>query len=113
MKSLILISFSLLVFNNSIFSQEKKDSTAKPEETTFYDGPPNTVFAPGFLLRTRSKNYYELTGKAKQTGNVPNPVVLVYKDKRKYKLIIQGVTDPVPATKLRDVIESNIEGAFR
>ena len=113
MKSLFLIAFSSFLFSNITFSQAKIDSTAKPEETTFYDGPANTLFAPGFLLRTRSKNYYEITGKLKQMNKVANPTVQVYKEKRKYKLVIEGIEEPIPATKLQDVVESNIDGDFR
>ena len=113
MKILFLIPLFLLLFNATIFSQVKMDSTAKPEETTFYDGPVNTIFTQGFLLRTRSKNYYEITGKLKLSNKVPNPAVQVYKDKKKYKLVIQGIEDPISATKLQDVIESNIDGTFR
>jgi hypothetical protein len=112
MRSLFLITLSLFVFNN-LFSQEKPDSTAKPEESTYYDGPASTVFAPGFLLKTRSNNYYEITGKLKQSGIVTNPVVRVYKEKRKYKLVIEGIEQPVPAIKVQNMLESNIDGAFR
>lgn len=113
MKSLLLFIFSLFLFSTITFSQEKTDSTAKPEETTFYDGPANSVFAQGFLLKTSSKNFYEITGGQKQANKVPHPEVQVYKDKKKYKLVIQGVEKPFTAIKLRDLIESNIEGDFR
>ena len=113
MKSLFLITSSLFFLSNVTFCQEKIDSTAKPEETTFYDGPANSIFAPGFLLKTRSKNYYEITGNQKQFNKVPNPGVLVYKEKKKYKLVIQGIEKPITVIKLQDVIESNIDGDFR
>ncbi len=113
MKSLFLIILSSFLFSNIMFGQGKIDSTAKLEETTFYDGPVNSLFAQGVLLKTRSKNYYEITGNQKQINKVPNPAVEVYKDKKNYKLVIQGVEKPFNAIKLRDVTESNIEGDFR
>ncbi len=113
MKLLLIAFCSLFFLCNTTFAQAKIDSTIKPEESTFYDGPANTLFAPGFLLRTRSKNYYELTGKLKQQNKLPNPTVNVYKEKRKYKLVIEGLPEPIPATKLQDVIESSINGDFR
>jgi hypothetical protein len=113
MRSFPLITLCLLVFSNVALCQEKIDSTAKPEESTFYDGPSNTVFGPGFLLKTRSKNFYEVTGKQKQTGTILNPAVKVYKEKRKYKLVIEGIEQPLPAIKLQDVVESTIDGPFR
>jgi hypothetical protein len=113
MKNLLITVFSILLFPNVSFSQDKIDTTAKPEELTFYDGPSNTIFAPGFLLKTRSKNFYEIIGKLKQAGNISNPAVRVYKDKKKYKLIIDGIDQPVPAIKIQDIVESNIDGAFR
>jgi hypothetical protein len=113
MKTLLLTVLSILLFLNFSFSQEKIDSTVKPEESTFYDGPSNTVFAPGFLLKTRSKNFYEITGKLKQPNVVPNPAVKVYKDKRKYKLVIDGIDQAIPAVKVQDIVESNIDGTFR
>ncbi|HEY8660562.1 MAG TPA: hypothetical protein VIM07_16395 [Chitinophagaceae bacterium] len=113
MKSLIISLCTFFFAYNASFAQAKIDSTVKPEESTFYDGPVNTIFESGFLLRTRSKNFYEITGKQKQQNKVANPIVDVYKDKRKYKLLIQGQSEPLPATKLQDVIESNINGDFR
>jgi len=113
MKSLFLFISSFFLFSNIALSQEKIDSTVKPEESTFYDGPVNSVFAQGFLLKTRSNNFYEITGGQKQVNKVPHPVVQIYKEKNKYKLVIQGIEKPLNAIKLRDVIESNIEGDFR
>lgn len=113
MKAIFIIFTSVFVFSNTIFSQIKIDSTTKPDETTFYDGPVNTVFSQGFLLATRSNNYYEITGKQKLYNKIPNPSVKVYKEKKKYQLVIQGIDEPIPAIKLRDVTESTIDGAFR
>jgi hypothetical protein len=113
MKPILSIAFSLFLFISTSFSQEKIDSTAKPIESTFFDGPSNTVFSQGFLLRTRSKNYFEITGKQKINNKIPSPTVQVYKDKKKYKLVIEGIDDPIPAIKLQNVIESNIDGVFR
>lgn len=114
MKSLLIAFCSLFFFINTTSAQAKVDSTVKPDESTFYDGPANTVFGPGFLLRTRSKNFYEIGGKLKEKNAVPNPTVDVYKEKKsKYKLVIQGLAEPLPATKLQDVIESSINGDFR
>jgi hypothetical protein len=114
MKSLLIAFCSLFILGNTTFAQAKIDSTVKPEESTFYDGPANTVFGPGFLLRTRSKNYYEIGGKLKQQNKIQNPTIDVYKEKKnKYKILIEGQNEPLPATKLQDVIESNINGDFR
>lgn len=114
MKSLLVAFCTMFFFVNATSAQTKIDSTTKPDESTFFDGPVNTIFAPGFLLRTRSKNFYEITGKIKEKSAVANPTVDVYKEKRnKYKLVIQGVVEPLSATKLQDVIESNINGDFR
>jgi len=96
-----------------VASAQKVDTTAAPEESTFYDGPANTLFAPGFILKTRSKNYYQIGGKLKQQNRMANPPVKVYKVKRKYFLIVQGLGEPLPANKLQDVIESKIDGDFR
>ena len=114
MKSIFIAICAFVFLSNSTSAQAKIDSSAKPEESTFYDGPANTVFGPGFLLRTRSKNYYEIAGKLKQQNKVENPTVDVYKEKKnKYKILIQGQNETLPATKLQDVIESNINGDFR
>jgi hypothetical protein len=113
MKSLLVSMFSLFFFCNAVFAQSKIDTTAAPEESTFYDGPANTLFAPGFVLRTRAKSYYQIGGKLKQQNKIANPSVKVYKVKRKYFLIVLGLVEPLPATKLQDVIESKIDGDFR
>jgi hypothetical protein len=114
MKLLRLTAVTLLFLGNYTFGQSKIDSTLKPEESTYYDGPVNTVFEPGFILRTRSKNYYEISGKKKYANKVANSEIKVYREKkRKYLLVIQGIEDPISASKLQDVIESNIDGDFR
>jgi|SRR5665647_827197 len=114
MKLLRLTAVTLLFLGNSTFGQSKIDSTLKPEESTYYDGPVNTVFEPGFILRTRSKNYYKISGKKKYANKVANSEIKVYREKkRKYLLVIQGIEDPISASKLQDVIESNIDGDFR
>lgn len=114
MKATLLLIFSLLVAGTSTKAQSKVDTSVAPVETTYYDGPANTVFSPGFLLKTRSKNFYEITGKKKYANRISSPEVKVYKEKkRKYQLLIQGIEDPISAVKVQDVIESNIDGDFR
>jgi hypothetical protein len=113
MKSIFILTFSLLFVCKTVFAQVKIDTTATPEESTFFDGSANTLFAPGFVFRTRAKSYYQIGGKLKQQNKIANPSVKVYKVKRKYFLIVQGLIEPLPATKLQDVIESKIDGDFR
>ena len=111
MKS-VSITIILFLITGVAFSQDKPDTSIKPLETTYYAGPANTAFAQGFLLATGSKNYYEITSKQKSVSPFPNPSVQVFKEKKKYRLMIQGVQDPLYAFKLQDVIETNIEGTF-
>lgn len=114
MKTRFLFIFFLFFSICSLSAQIKIDSTAKAEEITYYDGPLNTVFSPGFLLKTGSKNFYEITGKKRYNNKIANPEVKVYKEKkRKYLLVIKGIDDPIQAVKVADVIESNIDGDFR
>jgi len=114
MKSIVAIALSLFIFCNAAISQTKIDSTAKPEETTFYDGPANIIYTPGLLVKTRSGHYYEITDKTKFKNTVANPSVTVYKQgKKKYQLVIQGIEIPIEASRVQDVIESNIDGDFR
>lgn len=114
MKNTFLIFFSLFLFGNIVSAQSKIDTTIKPEEVTYFDGPSNSVFSPGFLLKTRSKSFYEIIGKKKYANKVANPEVKVYKEKkRKYQLLIQGIEEPIQAVKAQDVVESSIDGDFR
>jgi len=114
MKSIFAILCSLFIFCNAATSQAKIDSTVKPEETTFYDGPSNIIYTPGLLVKTRSGHYYEITDKAKFKNTVANPSVTVYKQgKKKYQLVIQGIDIPIEAGRVQDVIESNIDGDFK
>lgn len=113
MKSLFIAACSLFMFCNTSFSQEKADSTVKPEETTFYDAPANTLYTQGFVIKTRSGHYFEITGKIKQRGTVTNPAVQVFKDGKKYNLVIQGIEKPIQAFKIKEVYESYIDGDFK
>ncbi|MEO7044177.1 MAG: hypothetical protein ABI091_02635 [Ferruginibacter sp.] len=113
MKTSFLFLCAIFI-GNYTFSQAVIDTTTmKPIEVTYFDGPANTVFDPGFLLRTRSKNYFEIAGKLKEQNKKANPEVKVYKQKRKYILVIDGLEQPLYANKLEDVTESNIDGDFR
>lgn len=114
MKHLLTIVFSLFIFCTAATSQTKIDSSAKPEETTFYDGIPNIVFTPGLVIKTRSGHYYEITDKTKFKNMMANPSVTVYKlGKRKFQLVIQGIDIPIEANRIQEVIESNINGDFK
>ncbi|OIR12880.1 hypothetical protein GALL_59470 [mine drainage metagenome] len=114
MKHLLTISFSLFIFCTAATSQAKIDSSAKPEESTFYDGIPNIVFTPGLVIKTRSGHYYEITDKTKLKNMMANPSVTVYKfGKRKFQLVIQGIEIPIEANRIQEVIESNINGDFK
>jgi len=113
MKVILLMFCSIFFAGNVLFAQAKFDTSAAPTEVTYFDGAPNTVFSPGYLLKTRSKNFYEITGKKKYVNKVPSPQVKVYQaKKRKYELLIQGIEEPISAVKVSDVIESNIDGDF-
>jgi hypothetical protein len=108
---MLAIAFCLFF---SVASFAQADSTAlKPEESTFYDGPVNTVFTPGLLIKTRSGNFYEITDKIKQKNKINNPTVQAFKEGKKYKLLIQGIDKPLTAVKAVGVIESNIDGDFK
>ena len=114
MKTTLLICFSFFLLGNTLYAQTKIDTTVVPAEITYFDGAPNTIFSPDYLLKTRSRNFYEITGKKKYANKVANPEIKVYKEKkRKYQLLVQGIEDPISAVKVPDVIESNIDGDFR
>lgn len=114
MKKTFLFIVAVLSFSFGLRAQDKIDSTAKPEEVTNLDVPANTVISPGYLLRTRSKNYYEISGKKSYKTSTPSPEVKAYKiKKRKYLLDIHGIPDAVAANKVSDVTESKIDGDFR
>jgi len=113
MKPFLIAACSFILFCNATMSQEKADSTVKPEETTFYDASANTVYTQGLLIKTRSGHYFEITGKIKQRGAVANPAVQVFKDGKKYSLVIQGIEKPIQAFKIKEFYESNIDGDFK
>ncbi|MEO8820600.1 MAG: hypothetical protein ABI267_03170 [Ginsengibacter sp.] len=114
MKTFLIMIFSLFLVAQSASAQTTIDTSAAPSESSYYDGPANTVFAPGVLLKLRSKSFYEITGKNKYANKIANPTVKVYKEKkRKYLLSIQGIQEPISAVKVPDVIESKIDGDFR
>jgi hypothetical protein len=110
----IVLATLLLISAGKLNAQIKIDSTAKPEETTFYDGSANIIYSPGTVIRTRSGHYYEITDKAKFKNKMEHPSVAVYKlNKKNYALVIQGLDIPIAANKIQDVIESNIDGDFK
>ncbi len=113
MKSLFIAACSLFLFCTASFSQQKADSTVKPEESTFYDAPASTFYSQGMIIKTRSGHYYEITGKVKQRGTLTNPSIQIFKDGKKYSMVIQGIEKPVQVFKIKEYYESNIDGAFK
>jgi hypothetical protein len=68
----------------------------------------------GTLIKTSNFHFYEITDKVTQKSGWPaQPLVVVYQDGKKFKMKIQGIDKPLAVNKVKEVIESYIDGNFK
>jgi hypothetical protein len=67
----------------------------------------------GTLIKTSTVNFYEINDKIDSLLPEIQPEVVVYEDGENYRMKIRGIDSLLHCTKLREVIESNIDGDFK
>ena len=104
-----IFSFSLFILISfSCFSQ-----TWTYEETTMIKGQVSGSITKGYLFKTSNGKFYEIIENTKQRVRERNPEVKIYSNGNDYKLEIEGFEEPVICRKIKNVIESTIDGEFK
>jgi hypothetical protein len=107
MKIKLLFVF-ITSFNSMLYCQEwtfHKESSIR--------GSISGSIAKGYLFKTTDKEFFEIIERTRQRVRERNPNVTIYKNGSNYKLEIEGFEEPVICRKIKEVIESTIEGEFK
>jgi len=107
LKTIVTLTVSFLCLNS--FAQ----STPVLEDSTNINGQLNTPLSKGYVIKTSSNHFYEITDKVAQRVRITDAQVNVYHDGKKYKLVIRGIDKMLACNKLDGVIESYIDGDFK
>jgi hypothetical protein len=81
-------------------------------EETNIEGSISGTIQQGTIFKTISGNFYEVTGLTLQLVLELSPEVMVLEKGDIYKLIIKGFDEPLICRKLKNVIETCIDGDF-
>jgi len=82
-------------------------------EKTTIKGSVSGSITKGYLFKTSDGAFYEIIERTRQRVREKNPDVIIYKNGNEYKLEIEGFDESVICRKIKDVIESMIEGEFK
>lgn len=67
----------------------------------------------GSVLKVSSNEFYVVNNRSRQRVRVRNPEVKIFQNGSDFKLIIEDFNEPLICKRLRDVIETNIDGEFK
>lgn len=73
----------------------------------------NGAITRGTLIKTSTTGFYEINDNVNRLLPTLQPAVVVYEDSGRYLLRIEGIDSLLSCIKVREVIESNIEGDFK
>ena len=103
-----IIVLLLIVSSKASFSQNWAY-----EETTEIKGQISGTITKGYLFKTSNGKFYEIIERTRQRVRERNPEVKIYSDGSDIKLEIEGFEEPVICMKIKNVIESSIDGEFK
>jgi len=107
MKKVITLFGFILLFN-SVFAQ---NSWVFVEET-YIKGSISGTITKGYLFKTQTRDYYVMIERNRQRVRTRNPEVKILTNGSEYKLIIEDFDEPVLCKKIKEVIETQIDGEF-
>lgn len=99
----------LLVFT---FSNANAQYSWDFEEETYIKGSISGTITKGYIFKTSSRDYYVVNERNRQRVRTRNPDVKIFRSGSDYKLIIEDFDDPVICKKIKNVIETQIDGDF-
>jgi hypothetical protein len=91
----------------------KGQRTWKLVEETLIKGSISGTITEGYILKTASRDFYVINERTRQRVRTRNPSVKIFESETDYRLEIQGFEESVICKKLKDVIETQIEGEFK
>lgn len=106
MKKSLLLIFALAFFNSNA------QSSWELEDETYIIGSISGTITKGYIFKINSRDYYVVNERNRQRVRTRNPDVKIFRSENNYKLIIEDFDEPVICKKIRNVIETQIDGDF-
>ena len=107
MKQLLTL-LGLLIFMNTTYSQGSWGNY----DDTYIKGSISGSITQGYIFKTNSREYFVIDERTRQRVRVRNPEVKILKSGSDYKLIIEDFDEPVICKKIKNVVETQIDGEF-
>lgn len=107
MKKLILMTTLLFSITNLI---AQSDWTFIEE--TYIKGSISGSIKKGYIFKTSSNDYFVINESTNQRVRTRNPNVKIFQNGSDYKLIIDDFDEAVICKKIKNVIETQIDGEF-
>lgn len=106
MKKLLILIFAFVSFSTNA------QSSWELEEETYIKGNISGTITKGYIFKVNSRDYYVVNERKRQRVRTRNPDVKIFKSGNTYKLVIEDFDEPVICKKIKDVIETQIDGDF-
>lgn len=107
MKRFITLNIVILLVS-SVYAQNSWEFV----EETYIKGSIRGTINKGYLFKTQSRDFYLVTERNRQRVRTRNPEVKILFNGSVYKLIIEDFDEPVLCEKIKNVIETQIDGEF-
>ena len=106
MKKLLILLFAFVFFNANA------QSSWEFEDETYIKGSISGTITKGYIFKVNSRDYYVVNERNRQRVRTRNPDVKIFRSGNTYKLVIEDFDEPVICKKIKDVIETQIDGDF-
>jgi hypothetical protein len=107
MKKMLIILGLIFLFNN-INAQNSWEFV----EETYIKGSISGTITQGFIFKTSSRDFYVVHERNRQRVRTRNPDVKIFRSGSDYKLIIEDFDEPLICKRVKNVIETQIDGDF-
>jgi len=82
-------------------------------EETYIKGSISGTITQGYIFKISSRDFYVINERTRQRVRTRNPSVKIFQSGTDYRLEIEDFDEPVICKKVKDVIETQIDGEFK
>lgn len=107
MKKMLIILGLIFLFNNT-----NAQNSWEFVEDTYIKGSISGTITQGFIFKTSSRDFYVVNERSRQRVRTRNPDVKIFRSGSDYKLIIEDFDEPLICKRVKNVIETQIDGDF-
>ena len=95
-----------------MFFNTNAQSSWEFEDETYIKGSISGTITKGYIFKVNSRDYYVVNERNRQRVRTRNPDVKIFRSGNTYKLVIEDFDEPVICKKIKNVIETQIDGDF-